>query len=131
MGEHLELPRHHRARPPGRVGGLARGLPADPALPVVELARRVPARRGDHLATGLVRSSQKGGNLAVTDGVVDAGESDSLGIADSEMERPLRFCLQPVDVRGSRGADLVDVRRVVSLRGDRRLERLLERPLFG
>ena len=30
-GQHLDLPRHHRARPPGGVGGLARGLPADPA----------------------------------------------------------------------------------------------------
>ena len=37
-GQHLELPRHHRARPPGGVGGLARGLPADPALRVVEPA---------------------------------------------------------------------------------------------
>ena len=44
MGEHLELPRHDRARAPGGVGGLARGLPADPAVRVVELARRV--RRG-------------------------------------------------------------------------------------
>ena len=44
-GQHLELPRHHRARPPGGVGGLARGLPADPALRVVEPPRRV--RRGD------------------------------------------------------------------------------------
>ena len=49
-GEHLELPRHHCARAPGGVGGLAGGLPADAAVPVVELARRVrghPAvRRG-------------------------------------------------------------------------------------
>ena len=29
-GRHLGLPRHHRARPPGGVGGLARGLPPDP-----------------------------------------------------------------------------------------------------
>ena len=28
-GQHLELPRHHRARPPGGVGGLAGGLSAD------------------------------------------------------------------------------------------------------
>ena len=42
-GQHLELPRHHRARPPGGVGGLAGGLPADPALPVVEPPRRVRA----------------------------------------------------------------------------------------
>ena len=40
-GQHLELPRHHRARTPGGVGGLAGGLPADAALPVVELPRRV------------------------------------------------------------------------------------------
>ena len=45
MGEHLELPRHDRARAAGGVGGLARGLPADPAVRVVELARRVRRRR--------------------------------------------------------------------------------------
>ena len=45
-GQHLELPRHHRARAPGGVGGLAGGLPADPAVPVVEPARRV--RRTPH-----------------------------------------------------------------------------------
>ena len=39
-GEHLELPRHHCARAPGEVGGLAGGLPADPAVRVVDLARR-------------------------------------------------------------------------------------------
>ena len=37
-GQHLEPPRHHRARPPGAVGGLARGLPADPGLRLVEPA---------------------------------------------------------------------------------------------
>ena len=40
-GQHLELPRHHRARTSGGVGGLAGGLPADSAVPVVEAARRV------------------------------------------------------------------------------------------
>ena len=40
-GEHLELPRHHRPRAPGGVGGLTGGLSADRALPVVEPARRV------------------------------------------------------------------------------------------
>ena len=38
--EHLELPRHDRARAPGGVGGLAGGLPADAAVRVVDLARR-------------------------------------------------------------------------------------------
>ena len=42
-GEHLELSRHHRARAPGGMGGLAGGLPSDSAVPVVELARRVRA----------------------------------------------------------------------------------------
>ena len=41
LGTHMELSRHHRARAPGGVGGLARGLSADPAVPVVELPRRV------------------------------------------------------------------------------------------
>ena len=35
---------HHGARAPGGMGGLAGGLPADPALPVVELPRRVRRR---------------------------------------------------------------------------------------
>ena len=39
-GQHLELPRHHRARSPGAVGGLPRRLPAGRAVPVVDLARR-------------------------------------------------------------------------------------------
>jgi hypothetical protein len=47
-GEHLELPRHHCARAPGGVGGLAGGLSADAALSVVELPRRV--RQGDVIA---------------------------------------------------------------------------------
>ena len=44
--QRLGLPRHERARPPGGVGGLARGLPADPSVWVVELPRRVP---GGHM----------------------------------------------------------------------------------
>ena len=44
-GGHLELPRHHAARPPGGVGGFARGLSADPDLQVVELARQLRRRR--------------------------------------------------------------------------------------
>ena len=35
-GQHLQLPRHHRARAPGGLGGLARGLPADADPRVVE-----------------------------------------------------------------------------------------------
>ena len=42
-GWDLELPRHHRARSSGRVGGFARGVPADCAIPMVELPRRVQA----------------------------------------------------------------------------------------
>ena len=44
-GEHLELPRHHAARPAGGLGGLARGLSSDPDLQVVELARQLRRRR--------------------------------------------------------------------------------------
>src|SRR5712671_2156962 len=44
-GDHLELPRHHAARPTGDLGGLAGGLPPDPAVQVVELARQL-RRRG-------------------------------------------------------------------------------------
>jgi predicted dithiol-disulfide oxidoreductase (DUF899 family) len=40
-GRHLELPRHHGARSPGGMGGLAGGLSADSALSMVELPRRV------------------------------------------------------------------------------------------
>ena len=42
--QHLELPRHHRARTPGGVGGLPRWLPTDASLPVVELPRRLQQR---------------------------------------------------------------------------------------
>ena len=46
-GQHLELPRHDRARAAGDLGGLARGLPADRAVRLVELARRIrPPRAG-------------------------------------------------------------------------------------
>src|SRR3954462_5835295 len=44
-GEHLGVPRPDRARTPGGVGGLARGLPPDPAVPGVAPPRRV-RRRG-------------------------------------------------------------------------------------
>jgi predicted dithiol-disulfide oxidoreductase (DUF899 family) len=44
-GYHLELPRHHAARPPGDLGGLARGLSPNPTVQVVELARQL-RRRG-------------------------------------------------------------------------------------
>ena len=44
-GDHLELPRYHAARPSGDLGRFARGLPPDPAVQVVELARQL-RRRG-------------------------------------------------------------------------------------
>ena len=50
LGSAWSLPRHHRARPPGGVGGLARGLPADAGVRVVEPPRRV--RRGDRVRGG-------------------------------------------------------------------------------
>ena len=46
-GQHLELPGPDPARAPGDLGGLARGLPPDRAVQLVELARRVrPPRAG-------------------------------------------------------------------------------------
>ena len=56
-GEHLELPRHHAARPAGGLGGLAGGLSPDPDLQVVELARQLrrraqrPTRSGSRCRT--------------------------------------------------------------------------------
>src|SRR5579864_5820184 len=44
-GHDLELPRHDGARTSGGVGGLARGLPAEPTIQVVELARQLRPRR--------------------------------------------------------------------------------------
>lgn len=49
-GRPLELPRHHRARASGGVGGLARGLPADAAQPVDAAPRRV--RRAGRVGGG-------------------------------------------------------------------------------
>src|SRR5258708_9462677 len=43
-GDHLELPRHYAARPSGDLGGLARGLPPDAAVQVVELDRQLRHR---------------------------------------------------------------------------------------
>src|SRR6185437_8317289 len=54
-GQHLELPRPGRARPPGDVGGLTRGLPAERSVRLVELARRIrPPRDGPGSDEGLV-----------------------------------------------------------------------------
>src|SRR6267143_1354782 len=39
----MELPRHHCAWAPGGMGGFAEGLPPDPAVRVVDLARRTRA----------------------------------------------------------------------------------------
>jgi predicted dithiol-disulfide oxidoreductase (DUF899 family) len=44
-GKHLELPRHHRAWTSGKVGGLTKGLHANSAVRMVELARRIRQRR--------------------------------------------------------------------------------------
>ena len=41
LGPRLDPPRPDRVRPAGGVGGLARGLPADSAVPVVAPPRRV------------------------------------------------------------------------------------------
>src|SRR5829696_4413755 len=43
-GQHLELSRHHSARAPGGLGGLAGRLPADADLQMVELARQLRGR---------------------------------------------------------------------------------------
>ena len=44
-GHRLELPRHDRARTPGELGGLARRLPPNETIRVVELARRIRRQR--------------------------------------------------------------------------------------
>ncbi len=46
MGSTWSYPRPHRARPPGGVGGLARGLPPDPAVRVVATGTTNTATRG-------------------------------------------------------------------------------------
>ena len=57
-GEHLELPRPHCPRASGGMGGLARGLPADTALPVVEPPRRI--WRGNHVRGARSQHSHNG-----------------------------------------------------------------------
>ena len=49
-GHDVGLPRHHRARSPGGVGGLAGGLPADAAVPVVDLHDEYPGGVIAHIA---------------------------------------------------------------------------------
>src|SRR5260221_13591448 len=44
MGNCVELPRPHAARPSGDLGGLATGLSPDPAVQMAELARQLPRR---------------------------------------------------------------------------------------
>ena len=61
-GEHVELPRHHRARSPGGMGGLAGGVPANPAVRVVELPRRL--QRGQLITTSPHLGSVGGGASA-------------------------------------------------------------------
>ena len=60
-GQHLELPRHHRARSSGEVGGLTRGLPAGRAVPVVDLARRAAAATATAPAPSSSRSPRPSG----------------------------------------------------------------------
>ena len=45
LGTTWSYPRPHRAGPPGGLGGLAGGLPADQAVRVVGVARRVRRAR--------------------------------------------------------------------------------------
>src|SRR5882672_9990901 len=60
-GGHLELSRHHAARAPGGVGELARGLPPDPDLQVVELARQLRRRRSARQEVGRGVGRRRGG----------------------------------------------------------------------
>ena len=46
-GDHVDLPRPHGARAPGGVGGLPGRLPADAAVRVVEVARRLRRRASE------------------------------------------------------------------------------------
>ena len=56
-GGDLELPRHYCSRASGGVGGLARGLSADRAVRVVELARRV---RNDEASAKVLEQVRRG-----------------------------------------------------------------------
>ena len=63
-GQRLGLSRHDGARPPGGLGGLARGLPADQALRLVEPPRRV--RQRDRLRGRPLRGRRLPARLEVT-----------------------------------------------------------------
>src|ERR1700704_5827375 len=60
-GHHLELPRHDGAWASGDVGGLAGGLPPDPTVQVVELARQLRPRRSARPAGGRGVGRRRGG----------------------------------------------------------------------
>ena len=112
-GQHLELPRHHRARPPGGVGGLAGRLPADAAVPVVELPR--PLRGAAH-----DRGARLGrpGRGAAAAGGRRRGAGGRPGLAG----RPT-FAAEWADERATDAHDRADLRRA----GPARVRRLHER----
>src|SRR5580658_2389080 len=68
-GHHLELPRHDGARTSGDLGGFAGGLPPEPAVQVVELARQLRRRRraGPEVDRGVGR---RRGRVSETQGLV-------------------------------------------------------------
>src|SRR6266550_5789205 len=82
-GDHLELPRHHAARPSGDLGGLAGGLPPDPAVQVVELARQL-RRRTD--------TSPEMGRYF--DRPSRSRYSKARGRGESELKKPLPITIQ-------------------------------------
>src|SRR5439155_17384133 len=66
-GPRLDPARPHAARPPGGVGGLARGLPADAALRVV-----APPRRVRPIAVEIAPARASSGRAAEVDDLVHA-----------------------------------------------------------
>src|SRR5262245_14597223 len=75
----MELPRHDGARPAGEVGRFAGGLPTDPALQMVEVARDLRCRR--HAGSGVRQRGGRGPGVGARRQAVSADMANWLGLA--------------------------------------------------
>src|SRR5262249_17502993 len=78
--------RHNAARPSGDLGGLARGIPPDPAVQVVELARQLRCRANASPEVGRYHNGASRSRLAKARGRVES-ELDAAQKATFRIDR--------------------------------------------